>query len=555
MLLLLVLAVLTAMLLLSTSLAPHAGAAGSADHASQAWLSMPAPAAGSALDTMAQTTATLDGSGLSTKAGASATKTAGVRKSGATATRTRATKLYKAAVKARKARAFTRSYRLYRHARRLYLSLGDAPRARICLTGMQDIFVISNTYPHTRSQMAAILAEAYPDVPASQRKAWLDSRTSESLVYDGARHYFGDLAINLAYRDYDLYHTLPDHMAGNRRAYAMLAPYMAAATNVKPWQPYAEPTSYAFTQTLDVPRDQLPAGGRLDIWLPTPLEGGPQTDVRISNVTDVPWLNLPPTIDGDISLLYLSVPLARLNGDLRFSFDVSFKHAAQYFKVDPTRVGSYDKNSGLYRTYTKSRGNTTITKSIRRTARRVVGRETNPYLAARRLYRYILRDVKYSYMPHFAMWPRGVPESVYVHTHRYGDCGAQSMYFAALCRSVGIPCRTTGGFQLFAGKPGGHFWAEFYLPNYGWIPVDPTAATLVDYLPELSAADKKAFHDFFFGCQDDLRLVVQKDVDERLSPSGKGRVALPMAIQFPAALCDSMTAVPGLVLMQHWTYE
>lgn len=559
----LLLFVLTAALLLSMSCAAHANAAGAADSpaagaadpSSQTWLSMPAPAAGSALDTMARTAASLDGSALSARADASATKTAGVRKTGATATRTRATKLYKAAVKARKARAFTRSYRLFRHARQLYLSLGDARRARICLTGMQDLFLISNTYPYTRSQMAAILAETYPNVSAKQRRAWLDSTSSESMVYDGARHYFSELAINLAYRDYDLYHTLPDHMAGNRKAYALLAPYMDAAKHAQPWQPYAEPTSYAFTQTLDVPRAELPDSGRLNIWLPTPLEGGPQTDVRISNVTDVPWLNLPPTINGDISLLYLGVPLTRLSGDLQFSFDVSFKHASQYFKVDPTRVGSYDRSSALFRTYTKSRGNTTITRSIRRTAKRVVGRETNPYLAARRLYRFVLRNVKYSFMPHFALWPRGIPESVYVHRHRYGDCGAQSMYFASLCRSVGIPCRTTGGFQLFTGKPAGHFWAEFYLPNYGWVPVDPTAATLIDYLPEISAADKKAFHDFFFGSQDDLRLVVQKDVDEPLAPPGKGRIALPLAIQFPAALCDTMTAVPSLVLMQYWTYE
>jgi len=69
--------VLAAALLLSLGFAPHARAAGPVDHASQAWLSMLAPAAGSALDTMAQTTAALDGSGLSTKADASATATPG----------------------------------------------------------------------------------------------------------------------------------------------------------------------------------------------------------------------------------------------------------------------------------------------------------------------------------------------------------------------------------------------------------------------------------------------------------------------------------------------
>jgi len=55
------------------------------------------------------------------------------------------------------------------------------------------------------------------------------------------------------------------------------------------------------------------------------------------------------------------------------------------------------------------------------------------------------------------MFPRGMPESEYVHTYKRGDCGAQSMYLSALCRSVGIPARTTGGFQIFSGTPAGHF--------------------------------------------------------------------------------------------------
>jgi transglutaminase-like putative cysteine protease len=335
----------------------------------------------------------------------------------------------------------------------------------------------------------------------------------------------------------------------------MLQPYEAAAKVAAPWQPYAEPREYDFTQTLAVPRAELPATGDLRAWLPLPIVNGPQTDVRITELTPTTWTALPTSIAQDIGLLYLDVPLAQLTGDLNVSFRVRYAHSAQYFKVQPGSVGAYDKTSALYRQYTVSRGNTAITPSIRRTARRVVGSETNPYLKARALYVYVLDKVRYSYMPHLTLWPRGVPESVYVHTHKYGDCGAQSMYFSALCRSVGVPTRTTGGFQTFTGKPAGHFWAEFYLPDYGWIPVDPTAATLVDYLEDVSPVDKEAFHAFFFGSQDDLRLVVQKDTDLPLIPRADMRIALPLAVQMPAATCDSMEYNAGLVLSDHWTFE
>ncbi|NLT35522.1 MAG: transglutaminase domain-containing protein [Gaiellales bacterium] len=89
-------------------------------------------------------------------------------------------------------------------------------------------------------------------------------------------------------------------------------------------------------------------------------------------------------------------------------------------------------------------------------------------------------------MPHLTAWPRGEPESTYVHELRRGNCGAQATYFPALCRPLGIPARTTGGWQLFTGNFAGHFWAEFYLPNYGWIPVDPMAADMADRTDKIS---------------------------------------------------------------------
>ena len=69
-------------------------------------------------------------------------------------------------------------------------------------------------------------------------------------------------------------------------------------------------------------------------------------------------------------------------------------------------------------------------------AESIVGGETNPYLAARKLYDYIVDNVTYNFMPHFIFWPRtSEAESDYVHRHQRGDCGAQSMYFSAMARS------------------------------------------------------------------------------------------------------------------------
>jgi len=473
----------------------------------------------------------------------------------AASVRARADALRRRAREAKRAHLFTRASALYDRARDLYLTAGAKRPAQACLTAIHDIVLITSTYPSTRAEMLASLEAWYPEVPAEQRAAWLDLPSTESMRWDGAKHYFYDVPVNLAYRDLELFQTLPAMVSAYQGIYDELVPYLAVGAATPSWQRYGAPKAYDFVQTLRVPRKELPGDGTLRTWFPIPIDVGPQTGVTITDITPTTYLRYPPSTSQGFGLLFMRVPLHSLAGDLDVSFRVRYEHAAQYFKVDPDLVGRYDTGGALYRRYTASHANTRITPSIRRTARRVVGAETNPYLAAKRLYDYVVTHVTYSYMPHLAMLPRGEAESVYVHKHKYGDCGAQSMYFSALCRSVGIPTRCTGGFQTFAGVPGGHFWAEFYLPNYGWIPVDPTAATIADYVATVSPADREAFHDFYFAGQDDLRLVVQKDTDLPLIPRADGRILMPMAVQMPAALCDTTTAIPGLILIQHWTFE
>jgi transglutaminase-like putative cysteine protease len=415
--------------------------------------------------------------------------------------------------------------------------------------------LVSFTYPHTREEMLELLATTYPDTSEAAREAWLLLDTTETREIDGEVRYFLNVPENLAFRDVELFRTKPESVSRYRDIYELIVPYIEAARSSDPLRPFAEPTTYTFTQSLAIPREELPAGGELELWLPLPLEGGAQTGVVVHEMEPLTYLSLPPSITHDIGLLYMNVPLETLHTDLEASITFSYSRAPEYFTIDPQLVGTYDPQSALYQMYTSSRANTAVTPSIRAKAKEIVGGETNPYLAAERIYRYVVNEVQYSLMPHLLAYPRGIPESVYVHENRYGDCGAQSMYFSALCRSVGIPARTTGGFQIFSGKPSGHFWAEFYLPHYGWIPVDTSAAQIAGYVPEVSEQERLAFEDFFFGNLDPFRLVVQRDTDLELIPRAGGTVLLPMAIQMPAALCDNMGVMPGLVASEHYTIE
>jgi hypothetical protein len=250
---------------------------------------------------------------------------------------------------------------------------------------------------------------------------------------------------------------------------------------------------------------------------------------------------VPPGGD-DIGLAYMEVPLAELAGDLNIVVNFTFTHYEQHFTIDSALIGTYDKTDSDYIRYTRSYGNETITPEIRETALKVVNGETNAYLAARKLYDYVIANITYS-LPAATLWPYGTPASVYVQTNRFGDCGCQSMYFTALCRSIGIPARATGGKQMLSPTVyySDHFWAEFYLPNYGWVPVDTSIGQMEHYATGLSDSVRQAFRDYYFGHQDNLRLVFQKDVDIPVSPALRGGILyVPGAIQNPDGTCDTM---------------
>jgi hypothetical protein len=55
-----------------------------------------------------------------------------------------------------------------------------------------------------------------------------------------------------------------------------------------------------------------------------------------------------------------------------------------------------------------------------------------------------------------------------------GMCIDYCDLFVALCRAKNIPARVTAGYQSPFTLSPKHSWAEVYLIQYGWVPIDPT---------------------------------------------------------------------------------
>ncbi len=97
--------------------------------------------------------------------------------------------------------------------------------------------------------------------------------------------------------------------------------------------------------------------------------------------------------------------------------------------------------------------------------------EKNPYWIARKLYNYLLDHMYYEMVGGWNTAPT-------VLARGNGSCSEYSFVYISMCRSAGLPARYVGSVALRGDDSSMddvfHRWVEVYLPNYGWIPVDPS---------------------------------------------------------------------------------
>ncbi len=111
-----------------------------------------------------------------------------------------------------------------------------------------------------------------------------------------------------------------------------------------------------------------------------------------------------------------------------------------------------------------------------------------------------------------------------------GKCVDISSIYVALARSAGVPAREIFGIRQ-GKKPvqdiskWQHCWAEFYLPGYGWIPVDPADVRKMMLKQNLKLSDSKTkgYRAYYWGGIDPYRIKLGEGRDLTLNPPQLGK--------------------------------
>lgn len=257
---------------------------------------------------------------------------------------------------------------------------------------------------------------------------------------------------------------------------------------------------YSFTVRLNEP------GKPLDVWFPMPQSSPFQQVKVVSIVSDLPVRQTREAEYGNRMFYAHAAHAARTTYHFSVKYDVvRLEHLAFASAEQPTDKAELQR-------FLQPDKLVPITGKPAQLAREQVKPRMSAIEKARALYDYTFTTMRYDKSG--TGWGRG--DALWACDAKHGNCTDFHSVFISMARSQGIPAKFEIGFPLPEGShasdiAGYHCWAEFYVPQRGWFPVDISEAW--------RHQEKK---EYFFGANDANRVQFTVGRDITLNPRQHG---------------------------------
>jgi len=275
---------------------------------------------------------------------------------------------------------------------------------------------------------------------------------------------------------------------------------------------FKDKRSYILSYMVDLKIERAVTPNALYIWMPQPAISASQRNVRLLSRSAEPFvenyrgtslfnfIDLLPGASREISLSYVADVYA-VETNIRTQTAVRLNSPSpvgNLYTLADTLVPSEDPR-------------------IKAKAEEIAGRERLPYPRALRIYDWLvssggIQDISLS---------GGALEAL---DELRADSYRSAMLFCALARSSGIPALPVAGVLVNRQRNTfRHYWAEFWLDGFGWIPVDPAlgaGAAPPDF--NLREDHRK----YYFGNLDNQRISFSRGERPLSQMAPRGRTAL-----------------------------
>lgn len=263
---------------------------------------------------------------------------------------------------------------------------------------------------------------------------------------------------------------------------------------VKAAEPPSEWRTYEITTTVN-----LKSAGTSKLWLPLPLNQDTLFQRTLGhswegNENNAGMRRLP---DGDLEVFHCEW---RDSGEGKLQLKTLVTTADRHFDVTRRTVAP-EREDILRRNLQASRliPNDGLAYQL---GERILGRIKDPVAQAKAIYDWVVDNSIYD--PSLPGCGTGDVRQQLVRGQYGGRSADINGLFVGICRAIGIPARCVYGLRVGPSRlfrslgltsddatRGQHVRAEFYIPGYGWIPVDPSDVRRAISMEVLSDRDSK----------------------------------------------------------------
>ncbi|AXS80384.1 transglutaminase-like domain-containing protein [Dechloromonas sp. HYN0024] len=264
---------------------------------------------------------------------------------------------------------------------------------------------------------------------------------------------------------------------------------------VKAAEPPNEWRTFEITTTVTLKNKSGPS----KLWLPLPLNQDTLYQRTLGhtwsgNQANASMRRLP---DGNLEVFYCEWPDS---SEARLQLTTLVTTADRHFDVTKRTVAP-ERDDILHRNLQASQliPNDGLAFQL---GERILGRIKDPVAQAKAIYEWVVDNTIYD--PTLPGCGSGDVRQQLIQGQYGGRSADINGLFVSICRAIGIPARCvygmrTGSSRLFRSlglssddaTRGHHVRAEFYVPGYGWIPVDPSDVRRAVSMEVLSDRDSK----------------------------------------------------------------
>jgi len=230
----------------------------------------------------------------------------------------------------------------------------------------------------------------------------------------------------------------------------------------------SSPIAYELTHVINVSNRGPGAVTRLDLEVAIPVDVPPYQYARFRGAQGVEKSQITEKTDDEGNTLLMfhlkEIPAGQ-------STQIKLRYLVQVYAVaydlSPARP-TRSPESSLRRYTAPEKYVESDDPAIVAKAMEVAGRFTDPVQKARAIYAYVGKALT------FKLNVNKIDGAAAALRSGQGDCTEFTTLAVALLRASGVPARVLLGYTAGAQDTPFHDWLEFYVPDRGWVPMDPT---------------------------------------------------------------------------------